>query len=290
MELKLNESCLFNLDFTLCCGQAFRWNKRGEWWHGVVRERVIKIRQASHRLEFENAEADFVEKYFGLNDDLSKILPQISKDKQIKAAVKKFKGLHILRQDPWECLVSYICATYKNIPAIKKMIFNLSKRFGDKLVFDGLKFYTFPTPAKLAKASIKELVECGLGYRAKYVSETAKMIHEKDCELEKLRKTSYKKARQELLNLPGVGLKVADCVLLFSLGKLEAFPVDVWIKRIIIKYYANHFAPEFAKKIESKNSLTISEYEKLNLFGRKYFEKYAGYAQEYLYHFERTRC
>jgi len=290
MMIQLSNSCPFNLDFTLGCGQAFRWNKRGEWWHGVVRERVIKIRQASHRLEFENAEADFVDKYFRLRDNLSKILPQISKDKQIKAAVKKFKGLHILRQDPWECLVSYICATYKNIPAIKKMLFNLSKRFGDKSVFDSLEFYTFPTPAKLAKASIKELVECGLGYRARYVSETAKTIHEKDCELEKLRKTSYKKARQELLNLPGVGLKVADCVLLFSLGKLEAFPVDVWIKRIIIKYYANHFTKEFIRKIESRTSLTISEYEKLNLFGRTYFGKYAGYAQEYLYHFERARC
>ena len=290
MMIQLSNSCPFNLDFTLGCGQAFRWNKRGEWWYGVVREKVFKIRHVSDRLEFENAEADFVEKYFGLNDDLSKILPQISKDKHIKAAVKKFKGLRILRQDPWECLVSYICATYKNIPAIKRMLFNLSKRFGDKSVFDGLEFYTFPTSAKLAKASIKELVECGLGYRARYVSETAKMIHEKDCELEKLRKTSYRKARQELLNFPGVGLKVADCVLLFSLGKLEAFPVDVWIKRIIIKYYANHFAPEFAQKIESKNSLTSLEYEKLNLFGRKYFEKYAGYAQEYLYHFERAQC
>jgi len=290
MMIQLSNSCPFNLDFTLGCGQAFRWNKRGEWWYGVVREIVLKIRQVSDMLEFENAETDFVDKYFGLRDNLSKILPQISKDKHAKAAVRKFKGLRILRQDPWECLVSYICATYKNIPAIKKMLFNLSKRFGDKLVFDSLELYTFPTPVKLAKANIKELVECGLGYRANYVSETAKTIHEKDCELEKLRKTSYKKARQELLNLPGVGLKVADCVLLFSLGKLEAFPVDVWIKRIITKYYANHFATEFAKKIESRTSLTISEYEKLNLFGRTYFGKYAGYAQEYLYHFERTRC
>lgn len=290
MMIQLNNSCPFNLDSTLSCGQAFRWNKRGEWWYGVARQRVLKIRQASDKLKFENAETDFVDKYFGLSDDLSKILPQISKDKQIKTAVKKLKGLRILRQDPWECLISYICATYKNIPAIKRMIFNLSKRFGDKSVFDGLEFYTFPTQAKLAKANIKELVECGLGYRAKYVSETAKTIYGKDFRLEELRKTSYRDARQELLNFPGVGLKVADCVLLFSLGKLEAFPVDVWIKRIIIKYYANHFAPEFAKRIKSRTSLTRLEYEKLNLFGRRYFGKYAGYAQEYLYHYERTRC
>jgi len=286
----LEHSCPFNLDSTLNCGQAFRWNKHGEWWYGAVREKVFKIRQIGNKLEFENVDADFIQNYFGLHDNLPKIFSQITKDKHIEAAVKKFEGLRILRQDPWECLISYICATYKNIPAIKQMLFNLSKKFGDKTVFNGYDFYTFPTPAKLAKASIKELAECGLGYRATYVSETAKTIYENDFKLENLRKANYEKARQKLLNFLGVGLKVADCVSLFSLEKLEAFPVDVWIKRIILKHYANHFPTEFIRKISSKKSLTNSEYERLNLFGRRYFGEYAGYAQEYLYHFERTRC
>ena len=289
MTVQLSPSYPLSLDFTLGCGQAFRWNKHGEWWYGVVREEVFKIRQIDNKLEFENADADFIKKYFGLHDDLPEIFSQITKDKHIKAAVKNFNGLRILRQDPWECLISYICATYKNIPAIRQMLFNLSKRFGNKIVFDGIDFYTFPTPAKLREVHRKELVECGLGYRSRYISETANMIRENDYDFENLRKMSYKKAKKELFTFPGVGLKVADCVLLFSLGKLEAFPVDIWIKRVILKYYASYLPCEFVMKIYSKNSLTNSEYERLNSFGRKYFENYAGYAQEYLYHFERTR-
>jgi N-glycosylase/DNA lyase len=289
MEIELNDLCPLNLDFTLCCGQTFKWNKQGEWWYGVVRENAFKIRQIGNYLEFENAEMDFVKSYFGLYDDLPKILSQISKDKHIKRAVETFKGLRILRQDPWECLISYICATYKNISAIKQMLSNLSKKFGDKINFDGYDFYTFPTPERLAKATAEELVKCGLGYRAKYVSETAKMVYENGFEFEGLRKIAYEKAKEELLNFLGVGLKVTDCVLLFSLGKLEAFPVDVWIKRVILRYYASHFPNEFIRKISSKKSLTNSEYERLNLFGRRYFGEYAGYAQEYLYHYERTQ-
>ena len=289
MNIHLSHSCPFNLDFTLCCGQSFRWEKRGGWWYGIDRKKVFKIRQIDDELMFESADANFIKEYFGLRDDLPTILSQVAKDEHVKKAVKAFKGLRILRQDPWECLTSYICATYKNIPAIKQMLFNLSEKFGDKTVFNGYDFYTFPTPARLAKASVKELAECGLGYRARYISETAKMIYEGNVDFESLRKANYEKARQKLLNFLGVGLKVADCVLLFSLGKLEAFPVDVWIKRVILKYYANHFPSEFIRKISSKKSLANSEYERLNLFGRRYFGKYAGYAQEYLYHFEKTQ-
>jgi N-glycosylase/DNA lyase len=290
MKIQLNALAPFDLGFTLCCGQAFRWDKQGKWWYGVVGKHVFKIRQTGNVLEFENIDTRFVKNYFGLDDDLLKIFAQIRKDKHTIQAIEAFKGLRILRQDPWECLISYICATYKNIQAIKQMLLNLSKKFGDKICFDGYDFYTFPTPQMLAKATVEELAKCGLGYRAKYVSETAKMVYENDFELESLRSLSSKKAREELLNFSGVGLKVADCVLLFSLGKLDAFPVDVWIKRAILKYYRSHFPNEFIRKISGKKSLTSSEYEKANLFGRRYFGDYAGYAQEYLYHYERTKC
>lgn len=289
MKIQLKPSCFFSLDFTLDCGQAFRWDKHGEWWYGVVREKVFKIRQISNTLEFENVDVDFVKEYFRLDDNLQKIFSYILKDKHIKVVIKKFKGLRLLRQDPWECLTSYICATFKNVPAIRKMLFNLSKKFGNKIIFNGCKFYTFPTPKKLAKSTTKELAECGLGYRARYLLETAKIVYENDLKLEDLKKVEYKNARQKLITLPGVGLKVADCVSLFSLGKLEVFPVDVWIKRVILKYYADYFPKIFATKILLKKSLTNKEYEKLSLFGRKYFGKYAGYAQEYLYYFERTQ-
>ena len=289
MRIYLNPSRPFDLNVTLCCGQTFRWNRQGEWWYSAVKEDAFKVRQIGDSLEFEGADIEFVKDYFGLDDDLPKILSQISKDEHIEAAIKEFRGLRILRQDPWECLISYICATYKNISAIKKMLLNLSKAFGEKICYDGYDFYTFPTPEKLAKATIEELGKCGLGYRAEYVSETAKMIFESDFELEHLRKMPYEEAREELLNFSGVGSKVADCVSLFSLGKLEAFPVDVWIERVIVNYYANHFSKGFIEKISAKKSPTKSEYEQMSLFGRNYFGEYAGYAQEYLYHYERTQ-
>ncbi len=289
-KMVLQPSQPFNLDSTLCCGQAFRWEKIGEWWYGVVADQPFKVRQNGNILEFENISTSFVEKYFGLKDDLPLILKQIAKDKHMEEAVNALKGLRILRQNPWECLISYICATYKNIPAIKRMLFNLSRKFGEEAVFDNRVFYTFPEPQKLAKASLQELASCGLGYRAKYVAETAKKVASGEFNIEELYTKPFEEARKKLLALPGVGPKVADCVLLFSLEKLEAFPVDVWMKRIIIKHYAIHFEGEFVRRISNKKSLTIADYEKLSFFGRGYFGKFAGYAQEYLFHFERLNA
>jgi N-glycosylase/DNA lyase len=289
LRLKLDTDCPLNLDFTLCCGQTFRWDKQGEWWYGVVKGRACKLRQVENTLEGVNVEFGFIKEYLGLDDDLPKIFAQINKDENMDSAIKAFSGLKILRQEPWECLISYICATYKNILAIKRMLHELSKKFGNKTVFEERNFYTFPTAKKLANASIDDLAKCGLGYRAKYVSETAKMIHRAGFDFECLKRLPYDEAKRELLHFPGVGLKVADCVLLFSLGKTEAFPVDVWVKRVIMRCYTEHFPKEFAEKISGKKSLTDVEYAKLSKFGRDYFGKYAGYAQEYLYHYERTK-
>ena len=288
MKIHLSSSNPFNLDVTLCCGQAFRWEKLGEWWYGVVSDNILKIQQRNNKLQFENASADFIKNYFGLNEDLTKILSLINKDEIIRKAIGSFKGLRILRQDPWECLISYICATYKNIKAIRQTLTTLCKKFGEELKLDGYSFHTFPPPEKLAKATIAELANCGVGYRAKYISRTAKKVQESGFDFECLKKTPYEEARNELLAFPGVGLKVADCVLLFSLEKLEAFPVDVWIKRVILKHYVSYFQKDFVKRISSKNGLTKSEYKIINFFGREYFGEYAGYAQEYLYHYERT--
>ena len=290
IRIQLSPLTPFNLDFALCCGQTFRWDKKDDWWYGVAAEKVLRIRQNGNTLEFENANADFVKSYFRLHDDLPMIFLHISKDSHIKTAIKEFRGLRILRQAPWECLVSYICATYKNIAAIKQMLLDLSERFGEEIRFNGCSFYTFPTPAELAKATVKELAGCGLGYRAKYVSGTAKAVYEHSLDLERLKRCDYETARAELLNFPGVGPKVADCILLFSLEKLEAFPVDVWMRRVILRHYAEHFPRGFIKRISDEKSLSNSGYARLNLFGRRYFGEHAGYAQEYLYHYERTHC
>jgi N-glycosylase/DNA lyase len=279
----------FDLDFSLCCGQVFRWRKIGNWWYGVVGEQVVKIRQCGKELEFENVSKEFVKSYFGLNDDLAQISQCIGKDDYVRKALHKFEGLRIVRQVPWECLISFICATYKSIAAIELMLKKISIKYGEKQVFDGLDFFTFPTMEQLVLASENGLQECGLGYRAKYVQATAKKIHDENVNLEDFMNLPYLEARKKLLEFSGVGLKVADCMLLFSLRKLEAFPVDVWVKRVILKHYADQLPDLFVKKLQSHDSLTNGEYLKISDFARNYFGAYAGYAQEYLYHFERTQ-
>jgi N-glycosylase/DNA lyase len=231
-------------------------------------------------------DASFVNTYFGLTDNLTEIFSEITKDDHINFAIQMFSGLRILRQEPWECLMSYICATFKNVSAIKKMIYNLCKTFGEKIMFDNYVFYSFPTPERIAKAKVQDLVKCGVGYRAKYLSESAKTIFKNEFDLNSLRKISYEDARKEIMCFPGVGFKVADCFLLFSLGRLESFPVDVRIKRAVLKYYSLYFPIDFIKKSSSDNSISSSTYKQINLFGSNYFGRYAGYAQEYLYHYE----
>jgi N-glycosylase/DNA lyase len=279
----------FNLNVTLCCGQVFRWDKKGDWWYGVVGDNAFKVKQNGAELEFAGADEELVVHYFGLDDDLQKISASIGRDEHIRKALRAFWGLRLIHQEPWECLISYICATYKNIPAIRHMLLTLSRKFGEKTVFDGCDFFTFPTPEKLACATMKRLAECGLGYRAKYVHATSKRIFENDFELESLRRLPYEQAKKQLCSLAGVGPKVADCVLLFSVGKTEAFPVDRWVERVILNHYTQQLPPELARKLAQREGLTNSEYAKLNAFGRWYFGEYAGYAQEYLYHFERMQ-
>jgi len=293
-EIKLDlAKTPFNLDYTLACGQVFRWEKLNDWWRGFLGVTVIKIRQTNDALHFlsypKRVDSALVWNYFRLDDDLLHIYSKIKKDKYISEAVKKFHGLRLMRQDPWECLISYICATNKNIPAIKQMISNMSKRFGKKILAEGEEFYTFPKPQDLAEARLQELKHCKLGFRAERVKATSKLVSSDAFDFEALKTLPYKRAKKELMTLPGVGPKVADCVLLFSLGKLEAFPIDVWMKRIILEYYAHHFEPSFVEKAKAKKSLSPHEYEIINSFGRKYFGEYVGYAQEYLFHFGRCQ-
>ena len=295
MELELNrQSEPFSLDYTLDCGQLFRWKKLDNWWYGVVQDKIIKIKQLNNTLklhifpETKNAH-EFIRSYLRLDDDLPQIFSEINKDQHMNEAINRFCGLRLCRQDPWECLISYICATYKGIPAIKKMVNNISEQFGKKLTFDGYTFYTFPTPSDLATGTQENLKCCGLGFRTNRVLETAKIVENGNLNLESLKAMDYFEAKKKLLGLPGVGHKVADCVLVFSLEKLEAFPIDVWIKRAATNIYADHFEPSFIKKVAEKGSLTTKEYETIGSFGRKYFGRYAGYAQEYLFHYLRTQ-
>jgi N-glycosylase/DNA lyase len=279
----------FWLDVTLCCGQVFRWEKIGEWWYGVVGDDVLKVRQEGNKLEYENTDARFVNQYFGLNENLEEIAESIRKDTHINKAIQEYWGLRIIKQDPWECLISYICATFKNIAAIKHMLNNLSRKFGTKKTLDDFEFYSFPKPETLARTNEKDLASCGLGYRAKYVLETSKRIYKDNFDFATLTKIPYSEAKKILTEFSGVGAKVADCILLFSLEKTEAFPVDIWVKRVMLNHYRDKLPPRLVEKLDTSNSLGTREYEELNSFGRSYFGKYAGYAQEYLYHFERMK-
>jgi len=294
MEIPLDQSTApFNLEHTLSCGQLFRWKKLRGWWYGVVEGKVIKVKQIRGKLLFqtfpERVETNFLENYFRLTDNLPKILSKINKDEHIGKTIQRFRGLRIIRQEPWECLISYICATHTNILAIKNMVLNLSKRFGRKIIFEGQDFYAFPKPSDLADADIKQVKACKLGFRAERILETSRIIHNKEFDLETLKKLDYKEAKSQLLSLPGVGQKVADCVLLFSLDKLEAFPVDVWMKRVVLEFYPNSFEESFVEKLSRRRPLTPTEYQMVSLFGRTYFGEYAGYAQEYLFALARER-
>ncbi len=279
----------FDLDFSLCCGQVFRWRKMGDWWYGVVGDKIIKIRQCDCELEFEGVDEGFVRHYFRLDDNLADISCYIDRDAYIHAALQQYPGLRLLRQDPWNCLIGFICSIQKNIPAIENMLLKMSTRFGEECEFDGKKFYHFPSAEKLALASERGLRECSLGFRAKYVKATAQKIVDEQFDLNSLRQLSYLEARSKLLEFMGVGLKVADCVLLFSLDKTEAFPIDVWVKRAVLNHYADRLPAELVRSLHNRSTLTNCEYLKIGDFARAYFGQYAGYAQEYLYHWERTQ-
>jgi N-glycosylase/DNA lyase len=292
IEMKLNlGKTPFNLNHTLSCGQVFRWEKKDDWWQGVVHNNYIRLRQKGNLLQFQSKPEDidisFFRDYFRLDDDLLGIYKKITKDNFVEEAVKRFNGLRLMRQEPWECLISYMCATNKNIPAIKNMIANLCKHFGKKIPTEGEESYAFPTPSSLAEASLRELRLCKLGFRAERVKKASKLVRKGAFSLDDVKNSPYEEAKKKLMTLPGVGPKVADCILLFAFGDLEAFPIDIWMKRIILEFYAEHFEHAFVKKARENKSPSPREYRAINLFGRQYFGQYVGYAQEYLYHFRR---
>jgi len=293
----------FNLDFTLDCGQVFRWVKKENWWVGVVEGNVIKIEQENKIITIKSnsniIDEKFIKTYFRFDDQLKNIVSEISKDNYVTEAVSRYYGLRLLRQNPWECAASFTCATYKNINSIKLMISNISRKFGKRIEFNGESYYSFPEPEIIANSDINSLTDCGLGYRAKFLSELAKRIVSKEIVLEELIDYDYHKAKSILLSkqlgkkfLIGIGPKVADCILLFSLEKMDSFPIDVWIKRVVFKFYSHLFTNDSSIKnrviINENNSIGFSEYENISNTMRMYFGRYAGYAQEYLYHYMRV--
>jgi N-glycosylase/DNA lyase len=267
--LKLRLDQPFSLDHTLSCGQVFRWEKDGGWWYGVVDGKVLRVRQNGRKISWQGADEAFIRHYFQLDLDLPAILVSIDHDPLVHAAVTACSGLRIIAQPPWECLASYICATYTNIPVIKKRISLFSARYGEEIPFRGKIYHSFPSPRALAEADDCDLRECRMGYRAPYLCQTAGIIAEDPAWEQRIYSLPYPEARKDLLRLKGVGKKVADCVLLFAFQKFEAFPVDVWIRKILQGCYPG--AGDSGRD------------DDIAAFGRQRFGPYAGYAQEYLF-------
>ena len=284
-EYLLKDIKCFDLKDIFECGQCFRWEKNeDESYTGIVRQNVINIKEIKNNeyqikmIGNENIEK-LINEYFDLERDYEKIQKQLSKvDKNMETSINYGKGIRIVNQDLWETIISFIISANNNIPRIKKIIKRLSENYGNKIEFLGNDYFTFPRPEELKNVTIQELRELGLGFRDKRIYETTKKIVNEEVKLENLEKIkNTEEIRNILLTLPGVGPKVADCILLFStLKKLEVFPIDVWVNRVINELYIHKKEEEINKK------------EVLKIAKEK-FGDLAGIAQQYLFYWRREQ-
>ena len=272
----MQNNCTINVENSINSGQVFLWRKNKDIWYGVNGQDILKISKAGVVKSYQNTKTDF----FRRRDNIEKIIKSISKDRVTKKAVKQYLGLRILEQDPFQCLISFIVSSNSNIQKIKNSLEKISRKFGDKVEFENQEFFLFPKPEKLANASIDEIRSCGVGYRARFIKEAAKWTVQKQIDFEYLKKCDYQEAKKEICQIPGIGNKVADCIMLFSLNKLESFPLDRWMIRILEKYYSDKF------QLETK-TITEKQYEILHEKIVNHFGPYAGYAQQFLFKMER---
>lgn len=273
-EMQINQP--IDVENSINSGQVFLWKKNKEFWYGVNGQDILEVNKNGKIKSLKNHKTDF----FRNNDDFDKIIKSISKDSIVKNAVKKYPGLRIIKQDPFQCLISFIVSSNSNIQKIKTNLENISQKFGEKVEYKDQEFFLFPNANTLAKASMAEIKSCGVGYRAKFIKEASKIFSEEKITIEDLKSSNYFDAKKKIRIIPGVGNKVADCILLFSLDKLESFPLDRWMIRILEKYYSGKF------QIDTK-TITEKQYDILHEKIVDYFGPYAGYAQQFLFKMER---
>jgi len=266
-EVEITGVSDFDLTKIFECGQCFRWDSdKGVAYTGVAFGRVARLRRDGGSVFISGSMEDFEavwHGYFDLDRDYNDIRRRLSIDGFMHKAVIHGEGIRILRQDKWEALCSFIISQCNNIPRIKKIISVLCRKFGEKLEFEGKAYYAFPSAEKLALLDEASLAPLRCGYRAEYIISAARAIADGALDLEALSQRPADEARAALKELRGVGDKVADCVLLFGLNKLDAFPLDVWMKRAVAK----HFGPSFDPSI---------------------FSPYAGVAQQYIFYYMRS--
>jgi N-glycosylase/DNA lyase len=269
----------YDLAATLDSGQVFRWRRHGGGWSGVVGRHWVCLREEGSSIVAEAAEpvADWswLTEYLQLDLVLSEVLDTFPDDEPMRAAMAACRGLRLLRQDPWECLAAFILSSTKQIVQIRQIVSRLCERYGEPVAAPAGEESgrAFPSPARLAEASETELRACKMGFRAPYLLGAARRIASGQFDLARPGELPLEGARSELLNLPGVGPKIADCVLLFAYGFPKAFPVDVWVLRALRELY---FPGRRA---------TL---RRLLRFAATHFGPHAGYAQQYLFHYMRT--
>jgi N-glycosylase/DNA lyase len=275
----------YALGATLGSGQAFRWYPDADAWTGVVAGRWIRLRsteaddgivEVTATLAEPVTDWTWLERYLAIDENLGAILGTFPDDEPMRAAVAACRGLRLLRQEPWECLASFICSSTKQIVQIQEIVRLLSQRCGTpvKVPEGTLPQAAFPGPTAVASVGEAALRACKLGFRAPYVLEAARRIDRGELDLEAIRRLDTPGARAALTALPGVGRKIADCVLLFAYGRPDAFPVDVWIQKALARLYFPR-----ARRVTSKRLLQFSE---------THFGPHGGYAQQYLFHYART--
>ena len=265
------------------CGQCFRWDEEPDGsYTGIVKDNVINVKKVDNTVYFTSLGADnlknLVDDYFDLGRDYEKIKETLSEiDEYLENSIRYGNGIRILNQDLWETIISFIISANNNIPRIKGIINRISQKYGNKIEWNGKEYYTFPTVENLAKATVEDLRNLGLGFRDVRVYETTHKILNKEVDLEKLhQEPDTQKVRDTLLTLSGVGPKVADCILLFStLKRFDVFPIDVWVRRVMNELYI---------KNEDETKVNKREIEKL---AKEKYGDLEGIAQQYLFYWKR---
>ncbi len=259
----------FSLKLTLESGQVFHTEQDGETWKILRGNELLTIRQIGDQLEILSGSEAGVGCYFALDHPMSSIYASFPADAYSQAALAQCRGMRILRQPVWECLATFITSSMKQVAHIRQMSLAIRSRYGSPI--EDSSFAAYPEPSRMASLDEMALRECGLGFRAKNLLGTARAIDRGDVDLEALRALPTDELREHLCRLPGVGRKVANCVLLFAYERLEAIPVDVWIARIAT-----------AMRKRKASPLKLEEYS------NRRFGPYAGYVQQYLFHHART--
>ena len=273
----------FDLASTMECGQAFRWRQvnspeLGDHFEGVIFGNLVRAKQTETEVLF-SSEPDppssfrsILEEYLGLNHDLDTIYSDLSEDPELARLFDKYPGLRILRQDPWECLVSFICSANNNIKRISQNVEDISRTFGPKIAANGEERWAFPSPRAIAEAGEQALRDLRIGFKAAYVHKTSELVAGGEIDLFSLREVDYDEALKAVTGLPGVADKIGNCVTLFSLDKLESFPVDVHIERAVEREYAPRLNGKPLTKLRMRE------------WAQKRFGPHAGYANQYLFY------